>query len=68
MDIEAMTPYYGAELAQKMARCNGADVADVMSPVVADRCDFNPFYITAVLRQASKSGTPVSHEKTLDSA
>ncbi len=66
MDIEAMTQYYGAVLAQKAANYYGVEISVLMAPVVADRCGGNPFYITAVLRQAAKSRCPVSDEKALD--
>ncbi|MCP4199233.1 MAG: hypothetical protein GY762_18970, partial [Proteobacteria bacterium] len=52
--IEPMSQYWGAELAQRAARHYNAELDDIMAPVVSNRCGGNPFYITAVLRQAAK--------------
>ncbi|MCP4111518.1 MAG: hypothetical protein GY749_39325 [Desulfobacteraceae bacterium] len=37
-----------------------------MATVVAERCGGNPFYITALVRQAAKLGKAVSDEETLN--
>jgi hypothetical protein len=37
-----------------------------LAPVVAKRCGGNPFYITAVIKQAAKLGQAISDEKPLN--
>ena len=37
-----------------------------MTPVLAERCGGNPFYITAVIRHAAKLGTPLTDEETIN--
>ncbi len=58
--IEPLTDYYGAELAVKAARYYGASVVEELAPIISERCGGNPFYITAVARQAAR------RQKTLD--
>jgi len=65
-DIEAMSSYWGAALAKRTARHYGAEVSEVMAPVLAERCGGNPFYITAVAQQAAELGKPVSDEEALN--
>lgn len=64
--IESMSGYWGAELALRAARYYGAEAPDVMAPVAADRCGGNPFYITAVVRQAAKLQKAISDEESLN--
>jgi hypothetical protein len=64
--IEPMTNYWGARLALKAALYHKTDIPYEMAPVVADRCGGNPFYITAVVRQAAKQGKPIVSEKSLN--
>ncbi len=64
--IEPMTNYWGARLALKAALYHKTDIPYEMVPVVADRCGGNPFYITAVVRQAAKQGKPIVSEETLN--
>ncbi|MBL7063557.1 MAG: hypothetical protein ISS49_05015 [Anaerolineae bacterium] len=64
--IEPMTGYYGAELALKAARYYHAQMPQVMAPVVAERCGGNPFYVTAVVRQAAKQQKPIVDEESLN--
>jgi len=64
--IEAMSGYWGKELASNAARYHSAEISGVMTPVVAERCGGNPFYITAVVRQAAKLREPVSDENVLN--
>ncbi|MCP4691054.1 MAG: hypothetical protein GY859_23600, partial [Desulfobacterales bacterium] len=64
--IEALTDYWGAELALKAARYYGADLPEWMAPVVSDRCGGNPFYITAVVRQAVKQRQRIDSEAALN--
>ncbi len=65
-DIEAMSIYFGAELALKAADYFGAVLPEVMAPVVAERCGGNPFYINAVIQQAAEMKTALSDAKTLN--
>ena len=64
--IEAMSGYWGKELSLKTAWHYKADIHEIMAPVVADRCGGNPFYITAVARQAAKMKETISDEETMD--
>ena len=64
--IEAMTAYWGAELALKSAAHEAADVPEEMASVVADRCGGNPFYINAVVRQAAKQEKSIHSEEDLN--
>ena len=65
-EIVPMTQYWGTELALRAARYYRADLPEVMAPVVADRCGGNPFYITAVVRQAAKQQKVLKDEGTLN--
>ena len=64
--IKPLTGYYGAELALKAARYYHAQMPQVMAPVVAERCGGNPFYVTAVVRQAAKQQKPIVDEESLN--
>ena len=64
--IKPMSGYYGAELALKAAQYYYAEVPELMAPVVAERCGGNPFYITALIRQAAKQQKPIVDEETLN--
>ena len=64
--IKPMTEYWGAELALRSARYHGAEVPEEMAPVIAQRCGGNPFYITAVVRQAVKQEKGINSEKALN--
>ena len=64
--IEAMTAYWGTELALKSATHEAADVPEEMASVVADHCGGNPFYINAVVRQAAKQEKAIHSEKDLN--
>ncbi|MDM8552365.1 hypothetical protein QUF72_19930 [Desulfobacterales bacterium HSG2] len=63
---EPMSGYWGKELALRAARYCRAEVPEIMGPIVAERCGGNPFYITAVIKQAAKKGKTLSDEETLD--
>lgn len=65
-EIRPMSEYWAAELALKAAHYYQADVSELMAPVIADRCGGNPFYITAVVRQAAKSKEPLADEQQLN--
>ena len=64
--IQPLSGYYGAELALKAARYYHAQMPQVMAPVVAERCGGNPFYVTAVVRQAAKQQKPIVDEESLN--
>jgi len=64
--IEPMTNYWGAQLAFNASIYHKRKIEEKMLPVVADRCGGNPFYITAVVRQAAKQGKPIVSEETLN--
>ena len=64
--IKPMSGYYGAELALKAAQYYHAKVPELMAPVVAERCGGNPFYVTAVVRQAAKQQKPIVDEESLN--
>ncbi|MCP4575169.1 MAG: hypothetical protein GY846_02610, partial [Deltaproteobacteria bacterium] len=65
-EIEPFTDYYGKELVLKARSFFGASIPDVMAPVISDRCGGNPFYITALVRQAVKQDEPVASEEALN--
>jgi len=64
--IEPMTNYWGAQLAFNASSYYKTKIEEKMLPVTADRCGGNPFYITAVVRQAAKQGKPIVSEETLN--
>ncbi len=63
--IHPLTQYWGTELALRAARYYGVTITQEMAPVMADRCGGNPFYITAVIRQAGKQRTPLTSEDAI---
>ncbi len=63
--IEPMSGYWGKELALRSASYYKAEMPEVMAPVLAERCGGNPFYITAVIRQAVRMRKPLSDEEAL---
>jgi hypothetical protein len=65
--IEPLTPYFGTQLTHKAAQYYQSQVSEEMAPIVASRCGGNPFYITAVIRQAAKLGKNIFDEQTLNS-
>ncbi|RKZ47180.1 MAG: hypothetical protein DRR00_22415 [Candidatus Parabeggiatoa sp. nov. 3] len=64
--IEGLTDYYGEELAKRAAQYHGATVATEIAPVVSERCGGNPFYITAVVRQAARQNKVLDSESSLN--
>ena len=64
--IDAMTEYWGAELARRAAAYYGVTVAELLPPVISARCGGNPFYITAVVKQAAKQGTAIDNEEVVN--
>ncbi|MCP4129532.1 MAG: hypothetical protein GY754_00825, partial [bacterium] len=65
-EIRAMSEYYGAELALKASRYYKTEISEIMAPVTAERCGGNPFYITAVVRQAAKQRKKIADEESLN--
>ena len=64
--IGPFTDYWGRELALRAARHYRAELPELMAPVVSDRCGGNPFYISAVIRQAAKRKKRITDEETLN--
>jgi hypothetical protein len=64
--IEAFTDYWGKELALRAARYYQAELPEVMAPVVSERCGGNPYYITALIRQAARQQKALNDEETLN--
>ncbi|KPA18186.1 ATPase domain protein, prokaryote domain protein [Candidatus Magnetomorum sp. HK-1] len=64
--IEAFTDYYGEELTLRAASYYRAVILPEMAPVISDRCGGNPFYITAVIRQAAEQNESIDSEKILN--
>ena len=64
--IEQMTNYWGAQLSFNASLYYKTKVEEKMLPVIADRCGGNPFYITAVVRQAAKQKKPIISEETIN--
>ncbi|MBT3368186.1 MAG: hypothetical protein HN416_13620, partial [Nitrospina sp.] len=64
--IEAITAYWGTELALRSATYRSADIREEMASVVAERCGGNPFYINAVVSQAAKQKKPIYSEEDLN--
>ncbi len=64
--IEPLSQYWGAELARRASRYYKTELTEIMSPVVSDRCGGNPFYITAVIRQAVKQDGLIESEESLN--
>ncbi len=64
--IDVFSNYWGAELARRAAGLFEVDMPEIMAPVVSERCGGNPFYITAVVRQAEKQGKKIDSEEALN--
>ncbi|MCP4689906.1 MAG: hypothetical protein GY859_17780, partial [Desulfobacterales bacterium] len=64
--IEPLSEYWGAELARRAAVHYRAELSHLAAPVVALRCGGNPFYINAVIQQASEQKTPLTNEKSIN--
>ncbi|MCP4106225.1 MAG: hypothetical protein GY749_11915 [Desulfobacteraceae bacterium] len=64
--IEPMSGYWGKELALSAACYYKAELPEIMAPAVSERCGGNPFYITAVVKQAAKRQSIISDEKSLN--
>ena len=64
--IYPMTEYWGAELALRAGSYYNVAVTEDLAPVLANRCGGNPFYITAVVRQAGKQDKPINAQETID--
>jgi len=64
--IEPLTGYWGTELVRNAASYYQANVSEEMAPIIAERCGGNPFYITAIIKQAVKLNQAIADEKTLN--
>lgn len=64
--IEPLSPYWGAEQAQRSADYFQAELTELMAPLVADRCGGNPFYINAVIRRAALLQKPLHDEEAIN--
>jgi len=64
--IQPLTGYFGTELTRKAAKYYQTTLSEEIAPVVAERCGGNPFYITAVIRQAAKQKQALKDEQTLN--
>ena len=65
-EINAFSPYWGTQLALKVAAYHGAVLPEVMAPVLAERCGCNPFYIHALIEQAAESSVPLVDEEAIN--
>lgn len=50
----------------RSARYFGAELDELMAPLVAERCGGNPFYINAVIRQAVALKQPLVNEEAIN--
>jgi len=64
--IEALTGYWGTELTRKVAKYHQVYMEPEMQPIVAERCGGNPFYITAIIRQAAEQNRAIANEENLN--
>jgi len=64
--IEPLTGYWGTELVRNAASYYQANVSEEMAPLIAERCGGNPFYITAIIKQATKLNQAIAAEETLN--
>ncbi|MDM8538444.1 hypothetical protein QUF70_16940, partial [Desulfobacterales bacterium HSG17] len=64
--IKGFTDYWGRELCVRAAKYYGAEIPELMAPVISERCGGNPFYITALVQQAKEQNQPVNSEKILN--
>ncbi|MDU9048326.1 MAG: hypothetical protein Q3M30_05720 [Candidatus Electrothrix sp. Rat3] len=65
-EITTFSPYWGTELVRRATRFYEAEVPELMTPILAERCGGNPFYITAVIRQAAKLGKSLVDEEAIN--
>ncbi|MCF8109198.1 MAG: hypothetical protein K9J81_09420 [Desulfohalobiaceae bacterium] len=64
--IRPMTEYWGSELVLRAAAYYQVQVPEHMAPVIAGRCGGNPFYITALIRQAFKQKQSIENEDQMN--
>ncbi|MCP4104716.1 MAG: hypothetical protein GY749_04135 [Desulfobacteraceae bacterium] len=64
--IEPMYHYWGKELALRAACYYKTELPEIMAPAVSERCGGNPFYITALVKQAAKQRKIISDEEILN--
>ncbi len=64
--LRGLHPVYGAELAKRVAAFQGVRISEEMAAHLAERTDGNPFYITAVVRQAATLGVSLDGPEELN--
>ncbi|MEN8218409.1 MAG: hypothetical protein ABFS56_18975 [Pseudomonadota bacterium] len=64
--IGPLTDYWATELVRRATKYYQANLSDELAPVVAKRCGGNPFYITAVTKQAAKLEQSLANEDDLN--
>jgi len=64
--IHPLKPYYARELAINASKYYNADIENNMHGVIGERCGGNPFYITALIRQAAKQKCSIDSEDVLN--
>jgi hypothetical protein len=64
--IKPLTDYWATELVRRAAKYYQANLSEELAPIVAKRCGGNPFYITAVIRQAAKLDQTLANEDDLN--
>nr|VFJ58293.1 MAG: hypothetical protein BECKFM1743A_GA0114220_102114 [Candidatus Kentron sp. FM]VFJ72341.1 MAG: hypothetical protein BECKFM1743C_GA0114222_106481 [Candidatus Kentron sp. FM]VFK11616.1 MAG: hypothetical protein BECKFM1743B_GA0114221_101985 [Candidatus Kentron sp. FM] len=64
--LEPLSGYWGAELARRLAKYYKTAIAEEITPVLAERCAGNPFYMGAVVKQAARQGRELASEEDLN--
>ncbi|TGO02641.1 hypothetical protein PN36_21505 [Candidatus Thiomargarita nelsonii] len=64
--IGPLTDYWATELVRRTSKFYQANLSEELAPVVAKRCGGNPFYITAVTKQAAKLDQSLANEDDLN--
>lgn len=64
--IDPLTGYWGTELTRRATKYHKATISEEITPIVAQRCGGNPFYINAVVKQAAKQGQTIVNEDNLN--
>jgi hypothetical protein len=64
--IEPLTGYWGTQLVKKAIKYYQTTVSPELAPIIAERCGGNPFYITAIIKQAGKQKQALLTEEDLN--
>jgi len=64
--IGPLTDYWATELVRRATKYYQANLSDELAPIIAKRCGGNPFYITAVTKQAAKLDQTLANEDDLN--